>query len=63
VVTTTTVPPAPLVPVATPSPSEMPGPVVVGYPCAPEGAYARTADGLLVRCTRWWHHRLRWKIV
>ena len=61
-VTTTIVPPA-LVPQVSPSPSELPGPVVAGDPCAPEGAYAHTADGVLVRCARTWHHRLRWKIV
>jgi hypothetical protein len=62
VVTPTIVPPG-LAPVVTPSPSEAPGPVVVGDRCAPEGAYAHTADGVLVRCVRLWHHRLRWKIV
>ena len=70
VVTPTVVPPAlappqPSPPASPPptSPSIAPGPVVVGYPCAPEGAYAYTAHGVLVRCTRLWHHRLRWKIV
>jgi len=55
----------PLVPVppSPPSPPEVSGPVVAGDPCAPEGALAHTADGLLVRCAHTWHHRLRWKIV
>ncbi|WP_157437159.1 hypothetical protein [Actinoplanes subtropicus] len=63
VVATTIVPPVPLVPALTPSPSGTPGPVVIGGTCAPEGVYAYTADGLLVRCARTWRHRLRWKIV
>jgi hypothetical protein len=62
VATPTTVPPA-LVPVVPSAPIETPAPVMVGDPCRPEGAYAYTADGLLVRCARTWHHRLRWKIV
>jgi hypothetical protein len=51
------------VPPSPPSPPEVSGPVVAGDPCAPEGALAHTADGLLVRCAHTWHHRLRWKIV
>jgi hypothetical protein len=62
VVTTTIVPPN-LVPPSPPPTSEVPGPVVVGDLCAPEGAYAHTAEGVLVRCVRLWHHRPRWKIV
>ncbi|MCU7724669.1 hypothetical protein ODJ79_13160 [Actinoplanes sp. KI2] len=62
VVATTVVPPA-LVPVVPPAPSASFGPVVVGDPCSPEGAYAFTADSVLVRCTRTSHHRLLWKIV
>jgi hypothetical protein len=57
------VPVVPVPPPSPPSPHEVPGPVVAGDPCAPEGAAAHTADGLLVRCARTWHHRLRWKIV
>jgi hypothetical protein len=63
IVVTPTIVPSALVPVVPSAPSETPGPVVVGDPCTPEGAYAHTADGELVRCTRTWHHRLRWKIV
>ncbi|MFI5888975.1 hypothetical protein ACIA5D_02520 [Actinoplanes sp. NPDC051513] len=64
VVTTTTVPGRALVPpMPSPTLSEAPGPVTVGDRCLPEGAFARTADGDLVRCVRTWRHRSRWKIV
>jgi len=66
IVVTTTTPGSALVP-PLPKPPETPavvaGPVTVGDLCTPVGAYAFTADHTLVRCTRAWHHRARWKIV
>ncbi|MBL7255201.1 hypothetical protein [Paractinoplanes lichenicola] len=57
----------PTSPASTPMPSESPGfvqdPVRVGDECHPVGAYGRTVEGDLVRCTRDWRHGPRWKIV
>jgi hypothetical protein len=46
-----------------PTVTAVPEAVTVGDRCLPEGAFAFTADGDLVRCTRTWRHRARWKIV